>query len=126
VVLEAAVSHTWLNPGDRLGSALPMTEGLLNLRNSGDYALAFYVFGSYTGVHPALGRVGLSEHDLKKLGPLKDRVEEINQHSLSGASHTLFTESLTYPGVAERIAAYTSWRDLSNGAGQRYSTRNLP
>jgi hypothetical protein len=125
VALEAAVGHTWLNPGDRLGSALPNSEGLLSLRNSGDYALAVFVLGSYTGVHRPLGLVGLSPLDLKKLGPLKDRVEEINQHSLSGRSHTHFTESLTYPGVAERIVAYTSWRDISSGAGQRYSTRDL-
>lgn len=126
VLLEAAVGHTWLNPGDRLGSALPMTESLLNLWNSGDYALAFYVFGSYTGAKPALGKVGLNSHDYKKLGPLKDRIEEINQHSLAGRSHTLFTQSLTYPGVADRIAAYTSWSDVSGGAGKRYSTRDLP
>ncbi len=125
VVLEAAVGHTWLNPGDRLESALPHSEGLLILRNSGDYALAVYVFGNYTGFHPALGRVGLKARDLKKLGPLKDRVEEINQRSLSGWDHTLFTQSLTYPVVAERIAAYTSWRDVSDGAGKRYSTRDL-
>jgi Alpha/beta hydrolase of unknown function (DUF900) len=125
VVLEAAVGHTWLDPGDRLGSALPNTEALLNLWNSGDYALAVYIFGSYTGLKPALGRVGLSPHDLKKLGPLKDRVEEINHHSLSRWDHTLFTQVLTYPGVAERIAAYTAWRDVSDGLGKRYSTRDL-
>jgi hypothetical protein len=125
VILEAAVGHTWLNPGDRLGSALPTCEALLNLRNSGDYALAVFILGAYTGLHPALGMVGLSSHDLKKLGPLKDRVEEINHHSLSGRDHTLFTRALTYPVVAQRIAAYTSWADVSDGAGKRYSTGNF-
>ena len=126
VVLEAAVGHTWLNPGDRLGSALPNCEALLNLRNSGDLALAVFGLGAYTGLHPALGMVGLSSHDLKKLGPLKDRVEEINHHSSSGLDHTPFTRALTYPEVARRIAAYTSWRDVSDGAGRRYyTTRDL-
>ena len=125
VVLAAAVGHTWLNPGDRLGSALPTSEALLNLRNSGDYALAVFGLGAYTGLHPALGMVGLNSHDLKKLGPLKDRVEEINHHSLSGHGHTLFTRALTYPVVARRIAAYTSWGDVSDGAGKRYSTGDL-
>jgi hypothetical protein len=104
---------------------LPICEALLNLRNSGDYALAVYVFGSYTGLRPALGKVGLQPHDLKQLGPLKDRVEEINHHSYSGADHTLFTQALTYPEVAQRIAAYTSWSDVSDRLGTRYSTRDL-
>jgi hypothetical protein len=126
VVLEAAVGHDWLDPGGRLESALPTTEAVLNLWNSGDYALAVYVFGSYTGAKAALGRVGLRSHDLKRLGPLQDRVEEINQHSLSRWDHTVFTQSLTYPVVAERIATYTSWRDVTDGKGQHYSTRDLP
>ena len=125
VVLEAAVGHTWLNPGERLGSALPSCEALLTLRNPADYALAVFTLGTYTGQRPALGMVGLSSHDWKKLGPLRNRVEEINHHELSGLGHTLFTEALTYPGVARRIAAYTSWGDVSEGAGKRYSTRDF-
>ncbi|WP_406698163.1 alpha/beta hydrolase [Singulisphaera sp. Ch08] len=113
VILEAAAEHDWLNPGNRLHQALPMCEALLNLRNSGDYALAFYSLGQYTGIGSAIGRVGIRPRDLKKLGPLAERVEEINHHSQSGLSHTLFPRVLEYPDVAPRIASYTSWNDLT-------------
>lgn len=113
VILEAAAEHDWLNPGNRLHQALPMCEALLNLRNSGDYALAFYSLGQYTGVGSAIGRVGLRPRDLHKLGPLAERVEEINHHAQSGMSHTLFPRVLEYPDVAPRIARYTSWNDVT-------------
>ncbi|SIO38885.1 hypothetical protein SAMN05444166_4301 [Singulisphaera sp. GP187] len=113
VILETAAEHDWLNPGQRLHQALPMCEALLNLRNSSDYALAFYTLGRYTGVSSAIGRVGLRPRDLDKLGPLADRVEQINHHPQSGMSHTLFPRVLEYPDVAPRIARYTSWDDVT-------------
>jgi hypothetical protein len=116
VTLEAAAGHHWLNPGERLHNAIPMTEALLNLYNRRDYALAVYTLGRYTGIRPALGRVGLREDDLRKLGPLARRVEQIELHEYSGASHTVLTEALTYPGVADRIAQYTSWNPLHGAA----------
>lgn len=113
VTLEAAAGHHWLNPGERLHNALPMCEGLLNLYNRRDYALAVYTFGRYTGIRPALGRAGLKPEDLRLLGPLAKRVEQFELHELSGSRHTLFTEALTYPDVADRIAQYTSWNPLT-------------
>ena len=125
VALESASGHTWLNPGGRNDEALPMFEAMLNLCNSGDYALGVYVLGRYTGAHSALGLDGLKGHDRARLGPLANRVEQIDQHSYAGRSHTLFTQSLTYPGVANRIAAYTSWQDVSEGGGKWYTTKDL-
>ena len=123
VVLEAAAAHHWLDPGERIEQTLPGTEALLNLRNRRDLALSFYVYGSYTGLKRPLGLVGLTARDRRRLGPLADRVEEINHHSLSGRRHTLFPRALTYPCVARRIAAYTSFADVSDGLGQQFETR---
>jgi len=109
VILNAAAGHHWLDPGERLDHALSATEALLNLRNSGDYALAFYIFGSYTGFRGAIGRVGLNSHDLRKLGPLSARVEQFNLNPMVGISHTTFQQALGIPDVAEKIARYTSW-----------------
>jgi hypothetical protein len=113
VVLEAAAGHHWLNPGQRLDQALPTCEALLNLRNCADYALAGYIFGVYTGLRPALGQVGFLPRDLKQLGPLSARVRQINLYPTVGFSHTAFPQALEVPGVARRIARYTTWSDVS-------------
>lgn len=115
IALDAAAGHDWLNPGRRFDQALPTCEAFLNLPNRGDYALSVYVFGAYTGLQGAIGRVGLTHADRKRIGPLMDKVEEIDHHRESGAKHTLFTEALTYPEIAPRIAAYTSWGDIRPG-----------
>jgi hypothetical protein len=123
VALEAATGHNWLNPGERQEGVLPNCEALLNLWNDRDFALRVFVFGSYTGLQPALGEVGLTRRDRRKLGPLVGRVEDIDHHSLSGRDHTLYTKALTFPYVAQRIAAYTSFGDVSDGLGTQYKTR---
>jgi predicted esterase len=116
VLVDAAAGHHWLNPGERLHQALPMCESLLNLRNCADYALSVYVFGIYTGLRPPIGQVGLTARDLRVLGPLSARVEQINMHSRVGFSHTSIPQALGLPDIAERIAHYTSWSDVSQPA----------
>jgi hypothetical protein len=123
VALEAAAGHHWLDPGERLEGTLPSCEALLNLRNRGDFALSVYIYGSFTGPKRPLGLLGLTPRDRNRLGPLADRVEDIDHHSLSGRDHTLFTRALTYPCVARRIAAYTSFGDVSAGLGKEFKTR---
>ena len=109
VIVDAAAGHHWLNPGERLDHALSASESLLNLRNSRDYALALYIFGTYTGLRGAIGRVGLNSHDLEKLGPLSDRVEQMDLHPMVGISHTSFAQALSIPEVAEKVARYTTF-----------------
>jgi hypothetical protein len=113
VVLDTAAGHHWLNPGERLDQALPMCESLLNLRNCADYALSVYILGVYTGLRPALGQVGFLPSDLRNLGPLSARVEQLNLHSMVGFSHTSFPQALEFPDVAARIARFTSWNEVS-------------
>ncbi|WP_435019021.1 alpha/beta hydrolase [Tundrisphaera sp. TA3] len=115
IALDAAAAHDWLDPGHRLQQTLPTCEALLNLPNRRDYALAVYTFGRYTGNGGAIGRVGLTWLDRHRLGPLADKVEEIDHFKLSGMAHTLFTQALDFPVVSDRIAAYTSWGDIEAG-----------
>ncbi|WP_422928288.1 alpha/beta hydrolase [Singulisphaera sp. PoT] len=115
IALDSASAHHWLNPGERLEHTLPTCEALLNLPNRCDYALSVYVFGRYTGIKGALGSVGLTHSDRKRIGPLMSKVEEIDHHHQSKFKHTTFPEALTYPDVAPRIAAYTSWGDIQAG-----------
>ncbi len=130
VILDAAAGHDWLNPGRRLDQALPTCEALLNLPNRCDYVLSVYVFGVYTGLRGAIGRVGLTHTDRNRLGPLMSKVEQIDHHRESGLKHTLFTEALQYPEVGPRIAAYTSWGDIERGrvtgSGHRRSVYGIP
>ena len=123
VVLDTAAGHHWLNPGERLDQALPMCESLFVLRNCADYALSVYIFGVYTGLRPALGQVGLLPGDLRNLGPLAARVEQINLHSRVGFSHTSFPQALALPDVAERIAQYTSWSDVRSAQARPVAVR---
>ena len=99
VILDTAAGHHWLNPGQRLDQALPACESLLNLHNSGDPVLALYPLGIYTGLRPAIGRVGLRQHDLKQLGPLAARVEQYDINPTAGHSHTTFPQAFGSPEV---------------------------
>ena len=123
VVLEPAAAHNWLAPDHRLGHAMDHCEALLNLWNSGDLALSVYLYGTYTGARHAMGYLGLTPHDLERIGSPAARIEQINHHSLSGRKHTLFPRALEYPCVGPRVAAYTSFADVSAGLGRSLKTR---
>ncbi len=114
VTVNAAAGHNWLNPGDRLDQALPSCEAFFNIYNSGDIVLALFIFGRFTGFRPAIGRVGLTSHDMRALGPLSARVEQMNLRSRVGFSHTSFSQALGFSDVADRIARYTSWSGVAS------------
>jgi hypothetical protein len=113
VIVDAAAGHHWLNPGERLDQALPSCEALYNIYNTGDVALMFFILGRFTGFRPAIGRVGLTSHDMKALGALSARVEQIDLHSRVAFSHTSFIQALGFSDVSERIARYTSFGDVA-------------
>jgi Alpha/beta hydrolase of unknown function (DUF900) len=114
VIVDAAAGHNWLNPGERLDQALPSCESLYNIYNTGDVALMLFIFGRFTGFRPAIGRVGLTSHDRKALGPLSARVEQIDLHARVGFSHTSVPQALGFPDIAEHVARYTSWSELGS------------
>jgi hypothetical protein len=109
VVVATAGDHDWLNPGDRLGRALPLCEGMLNLRNSRDLPLLVYPLGRGSDGHRALGRRGLGRRDLRRLGPLAGRVEEHDLRPFLGRLH-VFAEAMDHPQVACWVAPYTFTR----------------
>ena len=114
VIIDAAAGHNWLRPGQRLDQALPYCEALYNIYNTGDVVLMLFMLGRFTGFQPAIGRIGLTSHDLKALGELASKVEQIDLRPRVGFIHTSFTQALSLPDIAERIARYTSWSALGS------------
>lgn len=105
VVLAGASDHTWLNPCARLDRALLGCQAFLNLYNRRDEALRFYPLLRRSDHHHALGKVGLTNHDLGKLGPMAARYSEHDLHELLGSEHSLL-DAVANPQVARWIAPY--------------------
>jgi hypothetical protein len=105
VVIAGASDHDWLDPGERLDRALPACEGLLNLYNRRDEALVLYRLLLRSGHHQALGRLGLTNRDFRRLGPLAARYEEHDLHDILGDEHTLL-DAVANPQIARWIAPY--------------------
>jgi hypothetical protein len=105
VVLGGASDHTWLDPGARLDHALHGCEALLNLYNRRDEALLLYPLLIRSGHRRALGRVGLSNRDFDRLGPLAARYAEQDVHGILGDEHTLL-DAVASPRIGRWIAPY--------------------
>ena len=73
--------------------------------NRRDEALILYPSLVRSDHHRALGRAGLSNADLRKLGPLAARYEEHDIHEILGAEHTLL-DAVANPRIARWIAPY--------------------
>ncbi len=110
VVIGAASDHTWLNPGERLDRTLHGCEGFLNLYNRKDEALLLYSSLVRSDHHRAIGRIGLTNADFRKLGPLAARYQEHDIHEILGSEHTLL-DAVANPKVARWIAPYTGAGD---------------
>lgn len=105
VVLAGASDHDWLNPGARLDRALAGCEAFLNLYNRRDEALRYYSLLIRSGHHHALGRLGLTNRDLEKLGPAAMRYSEHDIHELLGREHSLL-DAVANRQIARWIAPY--------------------
>jgi hypothetical protein len=105
IVLAGASDYTWLDPGARLDRALHGCQGLLNLYNHRDEALLLYPGLIRSGHHRALGRVGLSNRDFEKLGPLAARYAEHDVHAILGEEHSLL-DAVANPRIARLMAPY--------------------
>lgn len=104
ILAAAAVDHHWLNPGERYGNALPLTECLLNLRTRRDRALAFYPLRKPFSA-ASLGRKGFTRRDISKMGPLAPRVTEIDVTPLVG-NHHFWQFYSKDPGLAQMVMPY--------------------
>ncbi|HWE38005.1 MAG TPA: hypothetical protein VG406_15650 [Isosphaeraceae bacterium] len=105
VVIAGASDHDWLDPGQRLDHALLGCEMLLNLYNRRDEALRLYPFLVRSGHRRALGRVGLTNRDLDRLGPLASRYAERDIHDDLGTEHSLL-DAVANREIARVIAPY--------------------
>lgn len=86
VFAAAAIDRNWLNPGQRYGRALTVTEWLLNLRNGADIVINLYPLRALFSPQ-ALGRVGFSPRDRLRMGPLSTRIYEWDVTMGIGAAH---------------------------------------
>jgi hypothetical protein len=105
VILAGASDRTWLNPGARLDHALLGCSAFLNLYNGRDEALRLYPFLRRSGHHRALGKLGLTNRDFDRLGPLAARYEEHDDDEQLGREHTLL-DAVANRQIARWIAPY--------------------
>lgn len=105
VVIAGASDRNWLDPGERLDRALVGCEALLNLYNRRDEALRLYPLLIRSGHRHALGKLGLSNRDFDRLGPLAARYAEFDVHDELGREHSLL-DAVANPVIAGKIAPY--------------------
>lgn len=102
VFAAAAVDHHWMNPKDRYGCALPVTECIINLQNRKDLALAVYpLHRPFAG--RALGRIGLLRRDTRKLGGETQKITNLDVTEIEGHNH-LWPGYFQSPEIAAAIA----------------------
>ncbi len=104
VLIAGASDRGWLDPGAKFDRALAASK-ILNLYNRKDESLLFYPALIRGGHHRALGRIGLSNRDLDRLGPLAARYEEHDIHDILGAEHSLL-DATANPRIGRWIAPY--------------------
>jgi hypothetical protein len=105
ILVEAAADHDWLNPDERFERALVSCRSLLNIYNRKDEALRYYPFLRRSGRHRALGRIGMTNADFAKLGPLAARYQERDTHEILGGEHTLL-DAVANRQIARWMAPY--------------------
>jgi hypothetical protein len=105
VIIAAATDRNWLDPGQKFDRALNATNGFLNLYNSRDESLLFYPALTRSGHHHALGRLGLSNRDFDRLGPVAERYEEHDINDILGGEHSLL-DATANPRIGRWIAPY--------------------
>ena len=105
VIIAGASDRTWLDPGRRLDRALHGCEAFLNLYNHRDESLRLYPFLVRSDHNRALGRLGLSDRDFDRLGPVAAHYAEHDVHDILGTEHTLL-DAVSNPSIARRIAFY--------------------
>lgn len=105
IIIAAADDRDWLDPGKRFDRALHAVTRLLNLYNKKDESLLFYPALLRSNHHRALGRIGLTNRDLDRLGPLAARYEEHDVDDILGAEHSLL-DAVANPRIGRWIAPY--------------------
>jgi hypothetical protein len=87
VLLAAAVDHDWLNPGEKYGAALPVTERMLVMQNERDSWLNAYPLKDLMGNRQALGRGGFQEADTIRMSDQIGKISVLDASPFAGRSH---------------------------------------
>ena len=111
VLAAAAIDHHWLQPGERYGRALEPLEGLLNLRNSQDFALTLYPLRRPFGVE-SLGRRGFRTQDRTAFAPFLKKIRELEIAPLLGPGHT-WPHYYGNPQIAQAVTPYVYYTNDS-------------
>lgn len=87
VFLAGAIDHHWLNPGEKYDRALSSTQGILNLKNCSDPALAIYPFRLPLLTRRPIGNIGMTNRDRRRTGLPSQKVYDFEVSDLIGPSH---------------------------------------
>lgn len=114
VFMAGALDHHWLDPGERYCRALPRIDALLNVRNSQDWALAFYEWRRpFAGA--AMGKDGLYNDDRRRLGEMNGKIREVDVTRLLGTDH-LWPSYIRRPEIATAAVPYVYFEgDVTGG-----------
>jgi hypothetical protein len=124
IIIAGASDRTWLDPGQRYDRTLAASGRFLNLYNRRDESLLLYPFLLRSDHHRALGRLGLSNRDFARLGPLVARYEEHDIHDILGVEHSLL-DAVANPQVGRWIAPYV-WAPDPGPVFQQTETSPTP
>lgn len=86
IFAAAAIDHDWLNPDNRFGRAMCGADCILNMKTRGDWALSVYPLRKPFSPL-ALGQIGFTKKDIRKLGPAADRIAEVDVTSTIQLGH---------------------------------------
>lgn len=125
VFLAGAIDHHWLNPGEKYDRALSSTQGILNLKNRVDPALAIYPFRLPLLTRRPIGSLGMTNGDRRRTGPQSQKVVDFEVSEEIGHSH-LWPYYFNSQRIANTMRNYVYFPDLvspNRTTGNRTATQ---
>lgn len=122
VFLAGAIDHHWLNPGQKYDRALCSTQGILNLKNCADPALAIYPFRIPLFTRRPIGSLGMTNGDRRRTGPQSQKVIDFEVSEVIGSSH-LWPHYFNSKRIAMTMKNYVYFPDFV--AANRESAHNM-
>ncbi|MEP3481772.1 MAG: hypothetical protein ABJZ55_21195 [Fuerstiella sp.] len=111
VFLAGAIDHHWLNPGERYDRALYSTQGILNLKNRSDPALAIYPLRLPLFTRRPIGNLGMTNADRRRIGPQSQKLVNFEVSAVIGHSH-LWPYYFNSQRIAMTMRNYVYFPDL--------------
>lgn len=107
----AAIDHYWLNPGQKYGRAIPVCEGILNMRSRQDGLLNLYPIRKPFG-HRALGESGFTPWDVAAIGRQSAKLAEMDVTPIVRTGHS-YESYFPHQAIAAGFAPYVYFFDES-------------